>query len=266
VWQDLTTVEVWSASGNVTLTGASLAIKAYARSLLTMDAGVEGEPQDPVLVWTVSNPGEEEVAVQPLARRLVRGRTGFEPVGDAVLGQTYELGGADPSPTPDGWVTIPAGGTVRVSAAPGAVVGVDAVVANVRYLDVADGIVRFAGIWEHVAALLEDPLVVVATDPPDGAHVEHLGLMQITATYDRAIQAGAGLGGVTVASGTETKSVFATVDGDVLRIFTTTPLGGTDLGGTAWTVTVPPDAAVDALDETPLAAPCVWTFTVTGVN
>jgi len=88
---------------------------------------------------------------------------------------------------------------------------------------------------------------------------------QITAYFDREVKPGPGLAQITLSAHDESRTAYASVDGDALSIFPVGPLGDNDLGGKQWTVTIPAGAVTDLYGK-PTEQPYAWSFWVIGVN
>jgi C1A family cysteine protease len=257
-WQDLTTVQI----GTKTLTNANVCIKAFTRSLVTLVANL-----DPAnLTWTFTNNGSKDEWVKPVAHERINVDGVFQDQGEDIFAATFQVGTGDVQTTLDGWILVPSGTTVTARPPDGSIHS--GVLVRTRYsvVDPYTGATIPRSIWKHFGELLATPLHVVSTDPASGALVNYLGLSMITVTFDATIKAGLGLQGITVTSPSETKSIVTYMNGNQLQIFTSTPLGSTELGGTIWSVHLPADAVLSQTLGNPLAQDCDWSFRVTGVD
>jgi C1A family cysteine protease len=252
MWEDLTSVK----------SGAKLCIKAFTKEPLHVQAGLHGN----VMEWVLRNDGPTSIRLQPVARRYRETQDGFEPFGDDVLAEAYEHAGGARRRVADGWVDVSPRSNVTAFSAPAAVAEADRILYNAYRHDAASDSVIVPDVWKYLLALVDQPPVVVSTDPASGEHVNHLGLSAIYATFNCAIKLGPASGSIVVTSPDESKMTISSAQGQKLRIVLATPLGSHELGGTLWTVNIPATAVLETALGNPMTQDYSWTFTVTGVD
>ena len=264
-WQDLTTVQIPQAGGGKkALTNANVCIKAFTRPLVTQVANLD--PGNLTVTWKLTNDGSRREWVKPVAHQRINVDGLLQDHGEDIFASTFQVGTDEIQSTLDGWIPVPPGTTVTARPPDGSVDS--GVQVRTRYFtfDPYTAVIVPGSIWKHLSELLSTPLHVVSTNPASGVLVNYLGLSVITVTFDTPIKTGPGLQGIAVTSPSETKSIVTSTNGDQLQIFTATPLGSTQLGGTDCSVHLPADAVVSQALGNPLAQDYEWSFTVTGVD
>ncbi len=266
-WQDLTTLSYWVKypDTTATLTDTNLRIKAFTTPVLTASASLE--LADLSVTWELHNAGSEGGWVRPTGQQRIQVAGRFEDVGDEFEAERYVDALGEEFPTDDGWVFIPPGERVTAFSSAWAVEAAEQVAWRLHALDPNDGFTVNPGLWKYLNDLLATPLHVLSSDPGPGATVNVPAVPVLTVTYDAALKVGPGLLGITLSSGSEVRTVYATVLGSVLQLVPSKPLGaGLDLGGTTWHLHVPKDAVLSASLGNPLVNDYDVSFAVVGVN
>ncbi len=264
-WQDLTTVACYEGDEIVTLTDTNLRIKAFTTPVLTASASLE--LADLSVAWEIHNAGSEGAWVRPTGQQRTKVGGRFEDVGDEFAAERYVDGLGEEFPTDDGWLFVPPGERISAFSSAWAAEVAEQVAWRLHTLDPADGFTVSPGLLKYLNDLLATPLHVLSSDPFPGAMVNVPAVPVLTVTYDAALQVGPGLLGITLSSGAEVRTVYATVLGSVLQLVPAKPLGaGLDLGGTTWHLHIPKDAVLSASLGNPLVNDYDLSFTVVGVN